>query len=151
MGRATDSWASSDATRRVMQANRSRDTRPEKDLRRALNRMRLRYRVSARPLAGLRRTADIVFGPVKVAVFVDGCFWHGCPDHRAIPKSNIAFWTTKLKRNAVRDRETDEALVTEGWLVIRVWEHEDPLEAAVRIAEVVSKRRALSVTRGRGT
>ena len=124
-----------------MQSNRSRDTKPEMDLRRALHRMGLRYRVSARPLADLRRTADIIFRPAKVAVFVDGCFWHGCVRHRGVPKSNTDFWTEKINGNVQRDRQTNVALEANGWMVIRVWEHDDLEEAATRIARAVRARR----------
>jgi len=124
-----------------MQANRSRDTKPELELRRLLHGMGLRYRVSSRPLPARRRTADIVFRPVKVAVFVDGCFWHGCPEHKLPPKSNTEFWITKINQNSLRDGETDRELLEAGWLVIRVWEHENPRLAAERIAEAVSRRK----------
>ena len=111
--------------------------------------MGLRYRVAARPVPALRRTADIVFRPAKVAIFVDGCFWHGCQEHRAAPKSNTKFWVDKIRGNVLRDIQTNEVLEANGWRVIRVWEHEDPLEAAAHIAEVVSERRAKGVARGR--
>ena len=124
-----------------MQGNRSRDTAPELAIRRLLHAMGLRYRVATRPLAGVRRTADIVFGPAHVAVFVDGCFWHGCPEHSSVPKTNTDYWQPKLQRNAERDRETDRLLTASGWLAIRVWEHEDPGKAARRIARAVARRR----------
>ncbi len=124
-----------------MQANRSRDTSPELALRRLLHAAGLRYRVSTRPLAEVRRTADLVFRPALVAVFVDGCFWHGCPDHGSSPKTNSDYWTPKLARNAERDRETDELLDKAGWISVRVWEHEDPHEAATRIEALVLDRR----------
>ena len=124
-----------------MQGNRSRDTAPELAIRRLLHAMGLRYRVATRPLAGVRRTADIVFGPAHVAVFVDGCFWHGCPEHSSMPKTNTDYWQPKLQRNAERDRETDRLLTASGWLAIRVWEHEDPGKAARRIARAVARRR----------
>ena len=118
-----------------------RDTKPEMDLRQALWRMGLRYRVDKWPLGASRRRADIVFGPSKVAVFVDGCFWHSCPEHRTIPKSNRDWWVEKLDCNVRRDRETDEGLADAGWLVLRVWEHEDMEAAAHRIRDVVDRRR----------
>lgn len=135
------SWASSPARRRIMQANRSRDTSPELALRRLLHALGLRYRVSARPLKEVRRTADLVFGPAKVAVFVDGCFWHACPEHGTQPATNVDYWGPKLARNAERDRHTNELLHAAGWLSIRVWEHEDPQRVARRIARVVQGRR----------
>lgn len=89
----------------------------------------------------MRRRADIVFGPSKVAVFVDGCFWHSCPDHSTIPKNNRAWWVDKLDANVRRDRDTDRQLEEAGWLVIRVWEHEDIGEAAERVSTAVGARR----------
>ena len=124
-----------------MQSNRSRDTVPEMTLRRLLHARGLRYRVSAPPLRGVRRTADMVFGPAKVAVFVDGCFWHRCPVHGTSPKANSDYWLPKLERNVQRDRETDDLLRAAGWLSIRVWEHEDLESAAIHIAKVVFQRR----------
>ena len=106
-------------------------------LRRLLHARGFRYRVAARPLSGVRRTADIVFGPARVAVFVDGCFWHGCPEHKTSPANNAAWWTTKLARNVERDRETDAHLVALGWRVLRVWEHEDMKQAALQIGGIV--------------
>jgi DNA mismatch endonuclease (patch repair protein) len=125
-----ESWASPPATRAVMQANRSKNTVPELALRRELHRMGLRYRIDARPIPALPRRADIVFRGSKVAVFVDGRFWHRCPEHGTLPKSNVAFWETKLTRNVERDRESDEALILAGWLVVRVWEHDISAQAA---------------------
>lgn len=138
---ADQSWASSPARRRIMRANRSRDTSPELALRRLLHALGLRYRVSARPLKEIRRTADLVFRPAKVAVFVDGCFWHACPEHGTQPATNADYWAPKLARNVERDRHTDDLLHAAGWLSIRVWEHEDPRPAARRIARTVRKRR----------
>lgn len=124
-----------------MQANRSRDTGPELALRRELHARGLRYRVAARPIRDFRRTADVVFRPAKVAVFVDGCFWHSCPEHGSRPSTNVDYWTPKLARNVERDRDTDSRLAEEGWLVIRVWEHDETGPAAERIESVVRKRR----------
>jgi DNA mismatch endonuclease (patch repair protein) len=124
-----------------MQANRSRDTSPELALRRLLHASGLRYRVSARPLPQLRRTADLVFRPARVAVFVDGCFWHQCPEHATRPRTNSDYWAPKLVRNVERDRETDRLLDDAGWMSVRVWEHEDAGEAATRISEIVTQRR----------
>jgi DNA mismatch endonuclease (patch repair protein) len=125
-----------------MQSNRPRDTRPELVLRRILHGMGLRYRVSARPLPDLRRTADLVFRPSLVAVFIDGCFWHGCPEHGSQPRSNSDYWAPKLARNIERDMETNSALEAAGWKVIRIWEHEDANRAARRIVRAVRARRA---------
>jgi DNA mismatch endonuclease (patch repair protein) len=88
----------------------------------------------------LRREADIVFLRAKVAVFVDGCFWHGCPIHGSAPKRNDAFWRDKILGNQVRDAETDSALAASGWKVVRVWEHETGAEAADRVEAVVRDR-----------
>ncbi|MBW3669810.1 MAG: very short patch repair endonuclease [Actinobacteria bacterium] len=123
-----------------MSRQRSRDTDPERALRSSLHRRGLRYRLHRRPVPGLRRQADIVFGPARVAVFVDGCFWHCCPEHTTSPKSNAAWWSAKLAANVARDRDTDEQLAVAGWAVVRVWEHEDPVAAAARVAQVVRSR-----------
>jgi DNA mismatch endonuclease (patch repair protein) len=103
--------------------------------------MGLRYRVDMRADPSLRRRADIVFSRAKVAVFVDGCFWHACPDHGSSPKANAVWWKEKLRTNVTRDRDTDERLRSAGWKVIRVWEHEAPAVAAVAIADVVAGRK----------
>ena len=120
-----------------MQSNRGRDTSPEMALRRAVHALGLRYRVNRRPLKSVRRTADLVFPSAHVAVFVDGCFWHGCPDHYVAPKANADFWAAKLKGNRARDLETDVTLEREGWTVIRVWEHEDIDVGAARVWNAV--------------
>ena len=116
----------------------TRDTAPEVAIRSALHAMGLRYRVNATVVPDLRRRADIVFRKRKVAVFVDGCFWHRCPAHATDPKSNAKWWAEKLARNVNRDRETDSRLLAEGWHVIRIWEHEDPIAAAERIARALN-------------
>jgi DNA mismatch endonuclease (patch repair protein) len=139
---AEGSWASSSGTRASMRANRSRDTRPELALRRAVHRLGLRYRVAVRPVPTVRRTADLVFVRAKVAVFLDGCFWHGCPVHHTVAKRNAEFWAEKVARNKARDRDTDRRLQEGGWLVIRVWEHEDPHVAAERVRAAVQGRRS---------
>jgi DNA mismatch endonuclease (patch repair protein) len=134
------SWASDEATRNKMLANRSRDTKPELLVRSLLHERGLRYRVNQRPLPGLRRTADIVFRKARVAVFIDGCFWHGCPEHYKQPGTNSEYWSDKVEGNRRRDRETDAWLVEAGWTVLRHWEHDAPegvadqVEAAVRPA-----------------
>lgn len=125
-----------------MEANRRRDTRPERLLRSLLHALGLRYRVDRPILATSRRVRpDLVFGPARVAVFVDGCFWHCCPIHAASPKANAEFWRAKLDRNWERDRADDAALTSAGWTVLRVWEHEDPAEAATRVEAVLEKKR----------
>jgi len=138
--------ASSPGVRASMQANRGRDTKPELALRSAAHAMGLRYRVSVRPMRDLRRTADLVFTRARVAVFLDGCFWHGCETHHTVSATNAGYWAEKVIRNRERDRETDRVLVEAGWAVVRVWEHEDPIDAAARIKEVVAaNRRAMEV------
>ncbi|MGW7550759.1 very short patch repair endonuclease [Streptomyces rimosus] len=135
------SWASSAARRRNMQAIRSRDTKPEQLIRRLVHAQGLRYRVAARPLADLRRTADMVFRPAKVAVFIDGCYWHGCPEHYVPPKTNPGYWSDKVARNMARDRDTDQQLIEAGWTILRFWEHESPSDCALKIASTVSRLR----------
>ena len=127
------SWASSEHARRTMRANRRRDTKPELAVRSILHSRGLRFRVDCSPLKGVRSSADIVFSKAKIAVFVDGCFWHGCPEHFIMPKTNAEYWSAKIGRNAARDTAVNQTLADEGWTVIRVWEHEDSNAAADRI------------------
>lgn len=136
------SWASSPAVRSVMRGNRKRDTTPELALRRAVHARGLRYRVAARPLATHRWTADLVFRAPRVAVFVDGCYWHGCPDHFTPPRTNSGYWGPKIARNRERDARVNQDLAAGGWRVVRIWEHDDPLEAARRVEAVVRDRHA---------
>lgn len=136
-----DSWASSPEARARMQSNKSRDTKPELALRSAVHALGLRYRVSAKPLRELRRTADLVFPRAKVAVFLDGCFWHGCPEHYTVASANATFWAEKVEANRARDRDTDGRLAAAGWVSVRIWEHEDPVAAARQVEEVVRARR----------
>jgi DNA mismatch endonuclease (patch repair protein) len=120
-----------------------RDTAPEILLRKEAHRRGLRYRVDV-PLPGMRRRrADMVFGAIEVAVFVDGCFWHSCPEHLSVPKANRDWWVEKLRRNVERDRATDAHLISLGWKVLRFWEHEDPLEACDTLENVVRMRRSI--------
>jgi DNA mismatch endonuclease (patch repair protein) len=116
-----------------------RDTLPERAIRSELHRRGLRFRIDRAPLPGLRSRADIVFGPARVAVYVDGCFWHSCPEHGTRPKANAEWWGRKLDRNQERDRETDRVLRENGWEVVRIWEHEDPVEAADRVHRLVGR------------
>lgn len=128
---------------RRMSAQRSKDTEPELALRRALHGMGLRYRVHVQPLPSLRRKADIVFPRARVAVFVDGCFWHGCPEHgRRRHEVNAWYWPEKIARNQRRDADTDDRLHGAGWTVVRVWEHEPAAAAAERIADAVRTGRS---------
>lgn len=120
-----------------MSRARRRDTKPEMLIRREAHHRGLRYRVDS-PLPGLpRRRADMVFAGPRVAVFVDGCFWHSCPEHTSIPKSNRDWWIRKLDANRARDDETDAHLAGLGWTVLRFWEHEDPYTAVDRVEWVV--------------
>lgn len=131
---------SSPSVSRRMSRVRSTSTGPEIRLRRNLHARGLRYRVNRQAAVQVRCRADIVFRPARVAVFVDGCFWHGCPDHGSWPKSNASWWRTKIKRNRTRDLAIASALTDRGWLVLRIWEHEDPEEAAGRIEAIVRMR-----------
>ena len=121
-----ESWASSETARKVMKGNRSRDTKPELAVRRLVHAAGYRYRVAYRPIPGLRRTADLVFTRRRVAVFIDGCFWHCCPQHGTKARSNARYWEEKLLANVARDRHTDTILRESGWTVLRFWEHEEP-------------------------
>lgn len=136
------SWASTPAVRNVMRANRSRDTRPELAVRRLVHAAGLRYRVDHPPLADYKRLrADVVFRRERVAVFVDGCFWHGCPEHHRPAVTNAEFWSTKIEGNRRRDTQTDELLDQAGWFVMRFWEHESPDNVASRIIDEIRRRR----------
>ncbi len=128
-------------SRRRMQRVRQRNTSAEMALRRALHARGLRYRVQVTVLTNPRRVADVAFCGLRVAVFVDGCFWHGCPVHATWPKQNADFWRAKIETNIARDSDTDERLRTNGWHVIRVWAHEEPKIAAERIAHTLEQRR----------
>jgi DNA mismatch endonuclease, patch repair protein len=119
-----------------MQQQPRRDTAPERALRSALHAAGLRYRVDF-PIPATRRRADVAFPKGRVVVFVDGCFWHGCPDHGTWPKRNAEWWRAKIEANRRRDRDTDVHLQDAGWTVVRVWEHDNPAAAARRIAELV--------------
>ncbi len=125
-----------------MRGNRKKDTRPERALRSAVHRRGLRFRVDypLRLAVGRPIRLDIAFTRLRVAVFVDGCFWHRCPDHCAVPRSNRIYWEAKLSRNVERDRRIDEALEGARWVAVHVWEHEDVELAAERIAAVVARR-----------
>ncbi|MEV4560908.1 very short patch repair endonuclease [Kitasatospora sp. NPDC049285] len=138
---AEGSWASSPGTRKSMQANKGKNTKPELRLRSLLHREGLRYRVSIRPVPTLRRTADIVFTKAKVAVFVDGCYWHGCAEHRTVPKTNRDFWAPKIEGNKARDAETVRLLEQAGWTVLRFWEHVPAEDAARQVIEAVTTAR----------
>lgn len=131
---------SSAAAARRMRATRQRDTTAELEIRRLLHRKGLRYRIDERVIPDLRSRADIVFRRARVAVFIDGCFWHCCPRHRTFPRSNASWWRDKLNQNQERDRRTASRLRKEGWKVLRIWEHIDPRQAAQRIGAIVRLR-----------
>jgi len=128
------------STRQRMQRQTRRDTQPEMRLRSALARKGFRFRKHVRAIPALRREADVVFRSRRVAIFVDGCFWHGCPNHARSSKANSEWWAAKIERNRARDRQTDEILEEAGWTVIRVWEHEDTEDAVRRIETVLASR-----------
>jgi len=118
-----------------MQANRRRDTAPEMAVRRLLHSRGRRYRVDAEPVPGLRRRADIVFTRQRIAVFIDGCFWHGCPEHgRRTFQHNVEYWPGKIAGNVARDVDTTSKLGEAGWTVLRFWEHE-PVQGIVAAIE----------------
>lgn len=121
-----------------MQSNRGRDTAPELAVRRLLYAAGFRYRVDFAPVGG-RRRADIVFKRKQIAVFIDGCFWHGCSIHASRPKTNTAYWGPKLDRNMERDLETTTALESAGWTVLRFWEHDAPIAVAEAIIAAVRR------------
>lgn len=128
-----------------MQANRGRDTGPELALRSLLHQAGMRFRVDLPLPFDRRRRADIVFTRVRLYVFLDGCFWHGCPEHFVMPKTRREFWEPKIEGNVARDRDTDARLRESGATVLRVWEHTPPEEA---LAEVARAYAALSTLIG---
>jgi DNA mismatch endonuclease, patch repair protein len=127
-----------------MQSNKSRDTKPEVALRRALHALGLRYRICQRPLPEVRRTVDVVFRRDRVAVELRGCFWHGCPAHYRSPSTNGGFWAAKVARNMARDEDTQRRLTEAGWTLLVVWEHEDPALAASEVLKVLRSKRAVA-------
>lgn len=132
--------ASSPQALRRMQRQRRNGTAPEMAIRRLVHGRGLRYRVDAPlPITGVRRRADLLFSRARLAVFVDGCYWHSCPDHGSRPKANAGWWASKLAANVQRDRDTDRRLQEAGWRVMRIWEHENPAEAAGHIISQVQE------------
>lgn len=129
--------ASSPSVRARMEGQRRRDTKPEMTLRSALWRSGLRYRVDLE-VHGRRRRVDIAFTRRRLAVFVDGCFWHSCPEHGTVPKANREWWKAKLEANVTRDRATDVELRSIGWTVLRVWEHEDMAIVASQVEALLT-------------
>src|SRR5690242_7337722 len=141
MAAGTESWASSRAIRRTMKGNTGKDTKPEIALRSALHRRGLRFRKNLliRTPSGVKVRPDVVFPRARVAVFVDGCFWHSCPQHATTPRRNGEFWQTKLQANVRRDRLVDQALIGDGWNLLRVWEHEEPESAATTVEALLGE------------
>lgn len=132
--------ASSHVAQQTMKANRRRDTAPERAVRRLLHRAGLRYRVDYAPdQTDRRRKADIVFTKQKIAIYIDGCFWHGCPVHYIEPRTNVDYWRPKIAGNIQRDQMTGERLLSLGWTVLRFWEHEKPGDIAALILTVVQR------------
>lgn len=138
--RFTGRTAASGRVSARMTRTKPRDTAPELALRRLLHGRGLRYHVDRRVLEGVRRRADLVFTSARVVVFVDGCFWHGCPEHATWPANNAEFWREKIETNRQRDHDTDQRLAAAGWRAIHVWEHEDPSVAADRIERAIRAR-----------
>jgi DNA mismatch endonuclease, patch repair protein len=132
----------SENVRDRMRRQRSQDTGPEIRLRRILHRRGLRYRIHRRPIPGLRRTSDIVFTNLKIAIDIRGCFWHGCHLHRTIPVNNHEWWSEKIEKNRSRDAETERVFENHGWQLVIVWEHDDMETAASVIEDIVHSARA---------
>ncbi|MGB6008127.1 very short patch repair endonuclease [Castellaniella sp.] len=129
---------SSFAASRRMAKIRQKGTGAEMALRREMYRIGLRYRVDYEVLKRPHRVADVVFPGRKIAVFVDGCFWHGCPQHASWPKRNAEFWREKIEANRRRDADTNDRLRALGWRVLRFWSHESPVEAAQAVARMLA-------------
>ena len=132
----------SEDVRRRMQRQRRRDTSLELAIRRRLHALGYRFRVDHRLEPSLRVRGDIVFTKRRLVVFVDGCFWHGCPEHATAPKNNAAWWREKLRANMERDRRNRDTLRELGWIVVSVWEHESVAAATQRVVEALENRRA---------
>jgi DNA mismatch endonuclease (patch repair protein) len=124
-----------------MLGNRAVGTRPETELRSVLHRRGFRFRKNALVLPTIRCRPDVVFPTERIAVFIDGCYWHGCSEHGSIPKRNAVYWRAKIERNQARDERNDAALSSAGWVVIRAWEHEPVQLIADRVAEAIGARR----------
>ncbi|MET9498860.1 very short patch repair endonuclease [Streptomyces sp. NPDC006552] len=124
----------------------SKDTAAELAVRRLLHAAGLRYRIEYRVPGMARRRIDVAFPRAKVAVLIDGCFWHGCPRHATQPKSNAEWWRRKLERNVARDRETTEHLTAIGWTVLRFWEHESPEHVAALVEQAVREQKVPPAT-----
>ncbi|MBU2826942.1 very short patch repair endonuclease [Acidithiobacillus ferriphilus] len=137
--------SSPEASRRMAKV-RQKGTDAEIALRRGLHQRGLRYRVDYEVLKKPRRVADVAFPGLKIAIFVDGCFWHGCPEHATWPKQNAEFWRQKIEANRLRDADTNSRLLAAGWTVLRFWGHQSPIEAAEAIAQTVAMANAKRCT-----
>lgn len=133
--------ASSPAVTNVMKANKGRNTNAEKYLRKYLHSSGLRYAIDARPEKDISSRADIVFRSAKVAIYVHGCFWHGCPKHYKSPKTNRKYWNWKRQTNQARDKRTKRLLTKRGWKVIVYWEHQDVSKYGPNLVRIVKERR----------
>ena len=130
-----------------MQAQKTTGTKIEMRVRRGLHALGIRFRVDRRPLPEHKFRGDIVWQGRRLVVFLDGCFWHGCPEHGTTPKSNTQWWQSKIETNRTRDRRVDELLRSHGWTVLRFWEHEDEsavIEAIVREITAIDSRQSHS-------
>jgi DNA mismatch endonuclease, patch repair protein len=124
-----------------MRGNRRRDTAPELAVRRALHAAGFRFLVDVPvPGCGRRRRADVLLRGARIALYVDGCFWHSCPEHLHLPKANREWWRRKLASIVARDRDTDEQVEAAGWAVLRVWEHESVPAVVERVRREVAER-----------
>lgn len=121
-----------------MRAQRIVDTEAELAVRRALHSAGLRYRKHYPVPGRRRRSIDVAFPGKRIAIFIDGCFWHGCEIHRTVPKSNRTWWQAKLDENRARDRDTTEVLIGQGWTVLRFWEHDDPGDVVAAVASALA-------------
>lgn len=133
--------SSPEASRRMAKV-RQKGTEAEIALRRELYWRGLRYRIDFEVMQKPRRVSDIAFPRLKIAIFVDGCFWHGCPEHASWPKQNAEFWKQKIETNRLRDANTNERLRSIGWTVLRFWEHESPIKAADTIVRLIATTRS---------
>lgn len=132
-----------------MRRQRRRDTAPELAVRQRLHAADIRYRIDTRLESGLRARGDIVWRGLQLVVFIDGCYWHGCPVHATSPKANAEWWRAKLDANVDRDRRTDKVLHECGWTVLRFWEHENPVDVVNSITRELDARKVLAGRRGR--
>ena len=138
---ASQSWASSPGVRRSMQSNRSRDTAPEVALRSALHARGLRFRKHVRVVREIACIVDVAFPTERLAVFIDGCYWHSCPEHGSYPHTNADWWRAKLVATRARDERNTKLLTQAGWTVLRIWEHEDVGAATSRVVRELARLR----------